>query len=144
MEICFQSSQSDSSSQHDDLIIQTKPYVFQDDSNFRDKITPLSVFLDYRIDYDSAEDSTGLIPVLTQLSPTNASRQVWLYVHALTLQRLVIKNTSLKQSCQVWWLTYMFLLRLWRVSFCACQAHILLNCGDDNICKPDLRLTVKR
>ncbi|XP_031429193.1 integrin alpha-V-like isoform X2 [Clupea harengus] len=68
-----------------------------DDSNFRDKITPLSVFLDYRIDYDSAEDSTGLIPVLTQLSPTNASR----------------------------------------------QAHILLNCGDDNICKPDLRLTVK-
>lgn len=24
------------------------------------------------------------------------------------------------------------------------QAHILLDCGADNICKPDLRLSVKR
>ncbi|KAG5269501.1 hypothetical protein AALO_G00202750 [Alosa alosa] len=68
-----------------------------DDSEFRDKITPISVFLDYQLDYGTAADLTGLQPVLNQLSPGNASR----------------------------------------------QAHFLLDCGPDNICKPDLQLIVK-
>ncbi|XP_062408702.1 integrin alpha-V-like [Sardina pilchardus] len=79
------------------LTCQTKDAFVINDSEFRDKITPVSVFLDYQLDYSSAADSTGLQPVLNQLSPKNASR----------------------------------------------QAHILLDCGPDNICKPNLQLTVK-
>ncbi|CAB1346903.1 unnamed protein product, partial [Coregonus sp. 'balchen'] len=55
-----------------------------DDSEFRDKITPISVFMEFSLDYQQAADKTGLLPI----------------------------------------------------------AHILLDCGDDNICKPDLQLSV--
>lgn len=68
-----------------------------DDSEFRDKITPISVFLEYRLDLRSAADKTGLQPILDQATPTNVSK----------------------------------------------QAHILLDCGVDNICKPDLKLSVQ-
>ncbi|KAM6956636.1 integrin alpha-V-like [Aplochiton taeniatus] len=68
-----------------------------DDSEFRDKITPISVHVDYQLDQRRAADKTGLTPVLDQNTPSNLSR----------------------------------------------QAHILLDCGNDNICKPDLQLTVR-
>nr|XP_014030132.1 unnamed protein product [Salmo salar] len=67
-----------------------------DDSEFRDKITPISVFMEFSLDYQQAADKTGLLPILDQTTPTNISK----------------------------------------------QAHILLDCGDDNICKPDLKLSV--
>lgn len=67
-----------------------------DDSEFRDKITPISVFMEYSLDYQSATDKTGLKPILDQSAPANLTK----------------------------------------------QAHILLDCGDDNICKPDLKLAV--
>ncbi|KAI5106725.1 integrin alpha-V precursor, partial [Silurus meridionalis] len=67
-----------------------------DESEFRDKITPISIFMEFSLDYASAADKSGLQPILDQSNPAN-----------------VIK-----------------------------QAHILLDCGDDNICKPDLRLDV--
>uniref|UniRef100_A0A8C7CCX1 Integrin, alpha V n=1 Tax=Oncorhynchus kisutch TaxID=8019 RepID=A0A8C7CCX1_ONCKI len=67
-----------------------------DDSEFRDKITPISVFMEFSLDYQQAADKTGLLPILDQSTPTNISK----------------------------------------------QAHILLDCGDDNICKPDLKLSV--
>uniref|UniRef100_A0A9J7X7S2 Integrin, alpha V n=1 Tax=Cyprinus carpio carpio TaxID=630221 RepID=A0A9J7X7S2_CYPCA len=63
-----------------------------DDSEFRDKITPISVFMEYSLNYKAAADKTGLLPILDQSTPTNA--------------------------------------------------HILLDCGEDNICKPDLKLSV--
>ncbi|KAJ8349858.1 hypothetical protein SKAU_G00249880 [Synaphobranchus kaupii] len=66
------------------------------DSEFRDKITPITVFMGYRLDFRTAADRTGLLPVLDQFTPANMSR----------------------------------------------QAHILLDCGKDNICKPDLKLSV--
>nr|XP_006636633.2 PREDICTED: integrin alpha-V isoform X1 [Lepisosteus oculatus] len=69
----------------------------RDDSEFRDKITPISIFMEYKLDYKTAADKTGLMPILDQFTPANISK----------------------------------------------QAHILLDCGDDNICKPDLRLSVK-
>ncbi|XP_056097834.1 integrin alpha-V [Rhinichthys klamathensis goyatoka] len=67
-----------------------------DDSEFRDKITPISVFMEYSLDYKTAADKTGLLPILDQSAPTNVTK----------------------------------------------QAHILLDCGEDNICKPDLKLSV--
>ncbi|XP_062862320.1 integrin alpha-V [Trichomycterus rosablanca] len=67
-----------------------------DDSEFRDKITPISIFMEYKLDYERAADKTGLQPILDQNNPANITK----------------------------------------------QAHILLDCGDDNICKPDLKLAV--
>ncbi|XP_060786427.1 integrin alpha-V [Neoarius graeffei] len=67
-----------------------------DESEFRDKITPISIFMEFSLDYMSAADKTGLQPILDQSNPANVTK----------------------------------------------QAHILLDCGDDNICKPDLKLAV--
>ncbi|XP_028818193.1 integrin alpha-V-like isoform X2 [Denticeps clupeoides] len=67
------------------------------DSEFRDKFTPIAVFLEYKVDYTSAADSSGLQPILSQLSSSNMIKQV----------------------------------------------SILLECGEDNICIPDLQLSVK-
>ncbi|KAG7234073.1 hypothetical protein INR49_005948 [Caranx melampygus] len=74
-------------------------HVFlRDDREFRDKITPISVAMEYTLDYQQAADLTGLLPILGMTAPSNVTK----------------------------------------------QAHILLDCGDDNICKPDLKLSVKR
>uniref|UniRef100_A0A3B4YT61 Integrin, alpha V n=1 Tax=Seriola lalandi dorsalis TaxID=1841481 RepID=A0A3B4YT61_SERLL len=64
---------------------------------FRDKITPISVAMEYSLDYQQAADKTGLLPILDMSAPSNVTK----------------------------------------------QAHILLDCGEDNICKPDLKLSVK-
>uniref|UniRef100_A0A672ILZ4 Integrin alpha-2 domain-containing protein n=1 Tax=Salarias fasciatus TaxID=181472 RepID=A0A672ILZ4_SALFA len=66
-------------------------------SCFRDKITPISVAMEYSLDLQLAADQTGLQPIVDMSTPSNVTK----------------------------------------------QAHILLDCGDDNICKPDLRLSVK-
>ncbi|XP_061579294.1 integrin alpha-V isoform X2 [Cololabis saira] len=71
--------------------------VYLTNDDFRDKITPISVAMEYNLDYQRAADSTGLLPILDMSTPSNITK----------------------------------------------QAHILLDCGDDNICKPDLRLSVK-
>ncbi|XP_058470090.1 integrin alpha-V [Solea solea] len=72
-------------------------FVFlKDNREFRDKITPISVAMDYSLDYQQAADKTGLLPILDVSTPSNVTK----------------------------------------------QAHILLDCGDDNVCKPDLRLSV--
>lgn len=73
-------------------------HVFlRDDREFRDKITPISVVMEYSLDLQQAADSTGLQPIVDTSAPSNVTK----------------------------------------------QAHILLDCGDDNICKPDLKLSVK-
>ncbi|KAF1383041.1 hypothetical protein PFLUV_G00150150 [Perca fluviatilis] len=69
----------------------------RDDREFRDKITPISVVMEYSLDLQRAADSTGLQPILDMSTPSNVTK----------------------------------------------QAHILLDCGDDNICKPNLKLSVK-
>ncbi|KAM4697382.1 integrin alpha-V [Rhinophrynus dorsalis] len=69
----------------------------REDSEFRDKLTPITILMDYQMDYKSAADSSGLLPILNQFSPTNITKQV----------------------------------------------HILLDCGEDNICKPNLTLSVE-
>uniref|UniRef100_A0A663LWR8 Integrin subunit alpha V n=1 Tax=Athene cunicularia TaxID=194338 RepID=A0A663LWR8_ATHCN len=69
----------------------------RDESEFRDKLTPITIFMEYRLDYRTAADATGLHPILNQFTPANMSR----------------------------------------------QAHILLDCGDDNICKPKLEVSVE-
>ncbi|KAM8933805.1 integrin alpha-V isoform 2-T2 [Pelodytes ibericus] len=68
----------------------------RDESEFRDKLTPITIFMEYQMDSASAADKSGLLPILNQLTPANITK----------------------------------------------QAHILLDCGDDNICKPDLTLSV--
>ncbi|NWX84122.1 ITAV protein, partial [Nothoprocta ornata] len=69
----------------------------RDESEFRDKLTPITIFMEYRLDYRTAADPTGLTPILNQFTPANMSR----------------------------------------------QAYILLDCGDDNICRPKLEVSVK-
>uniref|UniRef100_A0A8D2HHW4 Integrin subunit alpha V n=1 Tax=Urocitellus parryii TaxID=9999 RepID=A0A8D2HHW4_UROPR len=68
----------------------------RDESEFRDKLTPITIFMEYRLDYRTAADATGLRPILNQFTPANLSR----------------------------------------------QAHILLDCGEDNVCKPKLEVSV--
>ncbi|TKC37631.1 hypothetical protein EI555_012523, partial [Monodon monoceros] len=70
----------------------------RDESEFRDKLTPITIFMEYRLDYRTAADATGLQPILNQFTPANISR----------------------------------------------QAHILLDCGEDNVCKPKLEVSVDR
>lgn len=69
----------------------------RDESEFRDKLTPITIFMDYEMDYKAAADPSGLMPILNQFAPANLTK----------------------------------------------QAHILLDCGDDNICKPKLMLSVE-
>uniref|UniRef100_A0A672Y8A4 Integrin, alpha V n=1 Tax=Sphaeramia orbicularis TaxID=375764 RepID=A0A672Y8A4_9TELE len=76
---------------------EEQPVFLRDDREFRDKITPISVVMEYSLDYQQAADQSGLLPILDMSAPSNITK----------------------------------------------QAHILLDCGDDNICKPDLRLSVK-
>ncbi|XP_056284930.1 integrin alpha-V [Pseudoliparis swirei] len=68
----------------------------RNDRKLKDKITPISVVMEYSLDYQQAADATGLLPILDMSAPANVTK----------------------------------------------QAHILLDCGDDNVCKPDLRLSV--
>ncbi|KYO33742.1 integrin alpha-V [Alligator mississippiensis] len=68
----------------------------RDESEFRDKLTPITIFMEYQMDYRTAADSTGLQPILNQFIPANMSR----------------------------------------------QAHLLLDCGEDNICTPKLQVSV--
>uniref|UniRef100_A0A8C8VWW9 Integrin alpha-V n=1 Tax=Peromyscus maniculatus bairdii TaxID=230844 RepID=A0A8C8VWW9_PERMB len=68
----------------------------RDESEFRDKLTPITIFMEYRLDHRTAADDTGLQPILNQFTPANVSR----------------------------------------------QAHILLDCGEDNVCKPKLEVSV--
>ncbi|XP_077140029.1 integrin alpha-V [Ranitomeya variabilis] len=75
---------------------ELKAYL-RDESEFRDKLTPITVFMDYQMDAKAAADSSGLMPILNQFTPANLTK----------------------------------------------QAHILLDCGEDNICKPNLVLSVE-
>uniref|UniRef100_A0A3Q2DV53 Integrin, alpha V n=1 Tax=Cyprinodon variegatus TaxID=28743 RepID=A0A3Q2DV53_CYPVA len=79
------------------LACEEQDVFLRDDREFRDKITPISVVMDYSLDYQLAADQTGLLPIINNRVQQSVSR----------------------------------------------QAHILLDCGDDNICKPDLRLSVE-
>ncbi|XP_057707526.1 integrin alpha-V isoform X2 [Corythoichthys intestinalis] len=80
-----------------DPACEEQQVFLRDDRDFRDKITPISVVLEYALDYRRAGDANGLLPVLDAAAPPNVTR----------------------------------------------QAHILLDCGKDNVCKPDLRLSVE-
>uniref|UniRef100_A0A3B3UYG5 Integrin, alpha V n=1 Tax=Poecilia latipinna TaxID=48699 RepID=A0A3B3UYG5_9TELE len=79
------------------LACEEQEVYLRDDREFRDKITPISVAMEYSLDYQLAADKTGLLPIINIWAPTNVTK----------------------------------------------QAHILLDCGEDNICKPDLKLSVE-
>lgn len=50
--------------------------MIQDDREFRDKITPISVTMEYSLDYRQAADKTGLLPIVNIWAPTNVTKQV--------------------------------------------------------------------
>ncbi|XP_054642712.1 integrin alpha-V [Dunckerocampus dactyliophorus] len=93
----FQYSKNMTVSNGGSLACEEQLVFLRDDREFRDKITPISVVMEYSLDYQLAADKNGLLPILDVSAPPNITK----------------------------------------------QAHILLDCGEDNICKPDLRLSVK-
>lgn len=48
----------------------------QDDREFRDKITPISVVMEYSLDYQQAADRSGLMPIIDTAAPSNVTKQV--------------------------------------------------------------------
>lgn len=48
----------------------------QDDRDFRDKITPISVVLEFSLDLQQAADPTGLQPLVDPSAPSNLTKQV--------------------------------------------------------------------
>uniref|UniRef100_A0A4W3IZX7 Integrin, alpha V n=1 Tax=Callorhinchus milii TaxID=7868 RepID=A0A4W3IZX7_CALMI len=69
----------------------------KDETEFRDKLTHIAIYMEYKLDLKNLTDSNDLQPILNQLTPDNITK----------------------------------------------EASILLDCGEDNICKPDLKLSVK-
>lgn len=58
----------------------------QDDREFRDKITPISVVMEYRLDYQQAADSSGLMPIIDTAAPSNVTKQVRVVVCKMLLK----------------------------------------------------------
>jgi len=50
--------------------------VPQNDRKLKDKITPISVVMEYSLDYQQAADATGLLPILDMSAPANVTKQV--------------------------------------------------------------------
>lgn len=48
----------------------------QDDRDFRDKITPISVVMEFSLDLQRAADPTGLQPIIDPAAPSNLTKQV--------------------------------------------------------------------
>ncbi|XP_072903147.1 integrin alpha-V [Hemitrygon akajei] len=69
----------------------------RDETEFRDKLNKIVIYMKYSLDLTTATKINGLQPILNQFTPDNISK----------------------------------------------QAHILLDCGEDDICKPDLKLNVQ-
>lgn len=61
-----------------DLVVMVTwtPPSPQDDREFRDKITPISVVMEYSLDYQLAADRTGLLPILDMTAPSDITKQV--------------------------------------------------------------------
>lgn len=58
----------------------------QDDREFRDKITPISVVMEYRLDYQQAADRSGLMPIIDTAAPSNVTKQVCVGVCKMLLR----------------------------------------------------------
>lgn len=50
--------------------------LLQDEQEFRDKITPISVAMEYNLDYQPAVDQSKLLPILDASTPNNVTKQV--------------------------------------------------------------------
>lgn len=50
--------------------------LLQDEQDFRDMITPISVAMEYNLDYQRAADQSGLLPILDASTPNNVTKQV--------------------------------------------------------------------
>lgn len=58
----------------------------QDDREFRDKITPISVVMEYSLDYQQAADRSGLMPIIDTAAPSNVTKQVCVGVCKMLLK----------------------------------------------------------
>lgn len=57
-------------------VLSLSPSPHQDDRDFRDKITPISVMMLFTLDQQQAADKTGLKPILDPSAPNNVTKQV--------------------------------------------------------------------
>ncbi|MEQ2218767.1 hypothetical protein XENOCAPTIV_007872, partial [Xenoophorus captivus] len=58
------------------LACEEQDVYLRDDREFRDKITPISVVMNYSLDYQLAADETGLLPIVNIWAPTDITKQV--------------------------------------------------------------------
>lgn len=113
----------------------------QNESEFRDKLSPIHIALNFSLDPRAPVDSHGLRPVLHYQSKSRiedkvrrgqgerrpARREAWAPGGSALEPGALSPGGGLNPSSQ---------------SYPAPQAQILLDCGEDNICVPDLQLEV--
>lgn len=62
------------------VIVELCCCPLQDDRDFRDKITPISVVMEFSLDVQRATDPTGLQPLIDPSAPSNLTKQVCVHM----------------------------------------------------------------
>lgn len=120
--------------------VNSFPHPPQNESEFRDKLSPIHIALNFSLDPQAPVDSHGLRPVLHYQSKSRIEdkvrrggrEEIWEEIALGTRGRAVAGGAfssggSLNSPSQ---------------GYPGPQAQILLDCGEDNICVPDLQLEV--
>lgn len=82
-------------------VLSLSPSPHQDDRDFRDKITPISVMMLFTLDQQQAADKTGLKPILDPSAPNNVTKQVTerVCVCEIRLEWTEVKKRKQKNGC---------------------------------------------
>lgn len=112
----------------------------QNESEFRDKLSPIHIALNFSLDPQSPVDSHGLRPVLHYQSKSRIEDKVRRGVGDETREKRTLGTQG--RALEGGAFSPGGGLNFPSQSYLAPQAQILLDCGEDNICVPDLQLEV--
>ncbi|KAJ4919224.1 hypothetical protein JOQ06_022608, partial [Pogonophryne albipinna] len=117
---------------HGERVCNNTKIYLRDEKDFRDKLSSIYVALNFSLDPKAAADSHGLRPILNYQT-TN-----------------VIEQKALREVSHVSGKPRPLHMMMWSQGGAVCgenvvhlRAQILLDCGEDNICVPDLKLAVQ-